>query len=590
MQEKLQKEVSLLRRRIDCAMGRALCEVLIKKATIADVANGKIIHDVDIAVDAGCIVDIGRHLKARALHVREAREGIYVPGFIDSHVHIESSFLSPAGFSDLVLPFGTTTAVVDPHEIANVAGKAGLDYMLKVSASVPLDVRFMLSSCVPASPFESSGATLAAEDLEPYFQNERVLGLAEVMDVPAVLSGNEDMLKKLALARIYGKVVDGHAPLLFGPELAAYATAGVRSDHEGSTPKELQERLAKGVFVNMREGSAAQNVADLAPGVNDMNWAGVMLCSDDAGADDVSVNGHVNRALKKAVSCGINPLRALAMAGINAARHYGIKDKGLLAPGFVADMVCVQDLKDFCVLEVWRAGKVVAQDGMLLQKAQSEAVPESLLSTMHLEKVSPEAFAFKPKATSSVIGVIPGQIITERREKTIRSDLEGFFDARLNPGIVKIAVLERHHATGRIGLGLIDGYTAEGSFMEGALATSVSHDAHNIIVAGDSDADMALAVNTVRDMGGGMCAVKKGSVIATLALPIAGLMSDQPALSVAQKKCLFREAAVRELSIAEGVNPAMTLSFMALTAIPQIRITDRGLFDAEKFAFIDEKR
>ena len=588
MNEKLKKEVNLLRRRVDCAMGRSLCDVLVKKATIADIANGRIVHDVDIAVDSGYIVDIGRHLKARALHVRQAREGIYVPGFIDSHVHIESSFLSPAGFSDLVLPFGTTTAVVDPHEIANVAGQTGLDYMLKASAEIPLDVRFMLPSCVPASPFESSGATLSAKDLEPYFQNDRILGLAEVMDVPAVLSGNEDMLKKLALARLSSKVVDGHAPLLFGQELDAYAAVGVRNDHEGSTPEELQERLAKGISVNMREGSAAQNVAGLAPGVNDTNWVGVMLCSDDAGADDVLANGHVNRALKKAVSRGIAPLRALAMAGINAARHYGIKDKGLLAPGFVADMVCVQDLQDFRVLEVWRGGKVVAQDGMLLQQAPVLAVPETLLSTMQLEKVCPATFAFKSKATSSVIGVIPEQIITERLERTIRLDENGFFDAQLNPGIVKIAVLERHHATGRIGLGLVEGYTTRGAYMDGAIATSVSHDAHNIIVAGDSDADMAQAVNVVRDMGGGMSVVKKGRVVATLALPIAGLMSDLPALTLAQKKRFFRETAIRELSIAKGVNPAMTLSFMALTAIPQIRITDKGLFDAEKFSFISE--
>ena len=584
--EKLEKEVNLLRRRIDCAMGRAECDLIIRGATVADLLNGALLESVDIAIDSGAIVDIGRDIRAKAKAEHKARAGIYVPGFIDSHVHIESSFLSPAGFSDLVIPHGTTTAIVDPHEIANVAGTAGIDYMLKASEDLPLDVRFMLSSCVPASDFESSGATLDAEALAPYFENERVLGLAEVMDVPAVLNCKEDMLRKLALARLTGKTIDGHAPLLAGPELSAYAAAGVRSDHEGSTPVEMIDRMARGIAVNLREGSAAQNVEGLFPGLNESNSLEAMFCSDDAGADDVVVKGHVSRGLRKAVSLGANPLRALAMASLNVARHYGIREKGLLAPGFAADMVCLKDLKNFEALEVWSRGNLVAEEGHLLQAAKATPIPETILQSVHLPLVRAEDFAIKVEGEAHVIGIIPGQIITKHLVETLKTDAAGQFDPKRNPGVVKIAVLERHSGTGNIGLGWIKGYVADGSLMQGAIATSVAHDAHNVIVAGDSDADMAQAVNTVRDIGGGMCIVKAGQVIATLRLPIAGLMSDLPAVVLAEQKAAFRETALRELSIAKGVNPAMTLSFMALTAIPEIRITDRGLFDFKKLCFI----
>ncbi len=588
--EKVNEEVKRLKRRIDCALGREVCDLIIRGATVADVANGALMKDVDIAIDSGHIVDIGKEIRAKAKLEHKAKDGVYVPGFIDSHVHIESSFLSPSGFSDLVIVHGTTTAVVDPHEIANVAGTAGIDYMIKASEGLPLDVRFTLSSCVPASGFESSGAVLDAEALAPYFENERVLGLAEVMDVPALLSCHEDMLKKIAMARLTGKVVDGHAPLLTGTELSAYAASGVRSDHEGSTPKELTERFSRGITVNLREGSAAQNVEGLFKGLNEFNWSHAMFCTDDAGADDVIVNGHVVRALRKAVSLGLDPMKALAMGTINVANHYGIREKGLLAPGYVADIVCVKDLKDFAVLEVWSRGELVAQDGQLLKSATLIPVPPALRHSVNLPHVTSKDFEVTLQGEAHVIGVIAGQIITKHIKKTLVTDKDGHFDAKKNPGVVKIAVLERHHETGNIGLGWIEGYVAENSLMQGAIATSVAHDAHNVIVAGDNDADMAQAVNTVRDIGGGMCVVKAGQVIATLQLPIAGLMSDMPAVGLAQQKKAFRETAERELSIAKGVNPVMTLSFTALTAIPELRITDRGLFDFMSFSFVSEEQ
>ncbi len=588
--EKVNEEVKRLKRRIDCALGREPCDLIIRSAQVADIINGVLLDGVDIAIDSGRIIDIGKNIRAKAKLEHKARDGVYVPGFIDSHVHIESSFLSPSGFSDLVVVHGTTTAVVDPHEIANVAGTAGIDYMLKASEGLALDVRVMLPSCVPASNFESSGATLDAESLAPYFENERVLGLAEVMDVPAVLSCQEDMLKKIAMAHLAGKVIDGHAPLLSGSELSAYAASGVRSDHEGSTSEELTNRFSRGIAVNLREGSAAQNVEGLSTGLNDYNWARTMFCTDDAGADDVVVNGHVVRALRKVVSLGLDPIKALAMGSYNVAKHYGIHEKGLLAPGYVADIVCVKDLKDFAVLEVWSKGEMVAQDGQLLKAATAIAVPVALRHTVNLPHVSPKDFEIKPQGEAHIIGVVPGQIITKHIKKTLAVNQDGQFDAKDNPGIVKIAVLERHHGTGNIGLGWIEGYVGKGALMQGAIATSVAHDAHNVIVAGDNEEDMAQAVNTVRDIGGGMCIVKDRQVIATLQLPIAGLMSDMSAVGLAQQKKAFREIAERELSIAKGVNPVMTLSFMALTAIPELRITDRGLFDFTSFSFVSEEQ
>lgn len=588
--EKVNEEVKRLKRRIDCALGREVCDLIVRGATVADVANGVLVKDVDIAIDSGSIVDIGKEIRAKAKLEHKAKEGIYVPGFIDSHVHIESSFLSPSGFSDLVIVHGTTTAIVDPHEIANVAGTAGIDYMMKASDGLPLDIRFVLSSCVPASDFESSGATLDAKSLAPYFENERVVGLAEVMDVPAILSCKDDMLKKIAMARLAGKVVDGHAPLLTGTELSAYAASGVRSDHEGSTPKELTERFFRGIAANLREGSAAQNIEGLFKGLNEFNWSRAMFCTDDAGADDVIVNGHVVRALRKAVSLGLNPMKALAMGSINVAQHYGIREKGLLAPGYAADIVCVKDLKDFDVLEVWSRGELVAQEGQLLKVATPIPVPVALRHTVNLRHVGPEDFEMTIKGEEHVIGVIAGQIITKHMKKTLVTDKDGHFDPKKNPGVAKIAVLERHHNTGNIGLGWIEGYVDSTALMQGAIATSVAHDAHNVIVAGDNDADMAQAVNTVRDIGGGMCIVKAGQVIATLQLPIAGLMSDMSAVLLAQQKKAFRETAQKELSIAKGVNPVMTLAFTALTAIPELRITDRGLFDFKSFSFVSKEQ
>jgi len=580
-EERLQEEVERLQHRIDCIMGRSSCELVLRHADVADIANGEVLHDVDIAVDEGSIIDIGQAILAKGKDEQTANPGIYVPGFIDSHVNIESSFLTPAGFSDMVIPFGTTTVVADPHEIANVAGTDGIDYMLRACEGTVVDVRFMLPSCVPASHFESAGARLRAEDLEPYFAEERVLGLAEVMDVPALLSASGDMVKKLAMARLSGKVIDGHAPGLNGSALSAYAAVGVVSDHEGSTPTELRDRVARGIAVNLREGSAAQNVEGLSAGVNEANASQLMLCCDDAGADEVFEKGHVVRALRKAVACGIPAMQALCMVSINAARHYKIQGKGLLAPGYVADMVCVSDLKEFKAKEVWRAGRLVARDGGNLVRSTAIPLPEEIGSSVNIGEIEAEAFEIELTGKANVIGIVPGQIITKHLERALVANAEGFFEAALNPGVAKIAVLERHHGTGRIGVGLISGFTKEGAFMQGAIATSVSHDSHNLIVCGDDDGDMVLAVHSLKDMGGGICVVQHGQIIASLALPVAGLMSDLPAEILSSRKRVLVQKAREALSVAEGVHPVMTLSFMALTAIPSLRMTDLGLFDAK---------
>jgi adenine deaminase len=519
-----------------------------------------------------------------ALEVFDGQGAYLIPGLIDGHVHIESSMLCPARFAELVLPFGTTTVVADPHEIANVKGMDGLRYMLEASRELPLSVRIMLSSCVPALPIEDSGATLEAADLAPMLTDPDVGGLAEMMNVPGLLDGAPDVLAKVGIARAAGKVVDGHAPMLSGRSLDAYVALGVSTDHECTTPDELRERVARGMYVLLREGSAGREVKKLLPGLTRGNHRRCLFCTDDRQPADILERGHINGILKMAVEGGLDAVDAVRMATLNAAECYGMRDRGAIAPGLRADLVLVKDLKEFKVLACWAQGRLVAREGHMVEKLNM-LWPGLLHSSVNLAPMSERPFSVKvPSGKARVIGLLPHSLITECRVQDVVTADDGEVELAANPGLLKVAVIERHHATGKIGVGLLD---AQYGLQNGAIATTIAHDSHNIVVAGDNEDDMLAAVRELERIGGGIVMVSKGEVLDELPLPIGGLMSDQPADEVAQKLNELLRLACFHYRIWEGADAFMTLSFLALPVIPHFKITARGLFDGDTFSFVD---
>lgn len=564
----------------DMVTGRAPADLRIDNVHIVDVLSG------NVRKGAVCIGS-GRILGFSNLEAREVVDGqgeYLIPGLIDGHVHIESSMLCPARFAELVLPFGTTTVVADPHEIANVKGMDGLRYMLEASRKLPLSVRVMLSSCVPALPVEDSGATLEASDLAPLLADPNVGGLAEMMNVPGLLGGAPDVLEKVAITQASGKVIDGHAPMLSGAGLDAYAALGVNTDHECTTPEELQERVACGMYVLMREGSAAREVKKLLPGLTPANQRRCLFCTDDRQPADILERGHINGILKLAVENGLDAVDAVRMATLNAAECYGLRDRGAIAPGRRADLVLVKDLKDFDVLACWSAGELVARDGKMT-RSLTMLDPGVLKSSVRLAPLPEDPFAVTvASGKARVIGLLEHSLITECRVQDVVVREGGEVVLADNPGLLKIAVIERHHATGKLGVGLLD---AQYGLKGGAIATTIAHDSHNIVVAGDDEQDMLLAVREMERIGGGIVMVSKGKVIAELPLPIGGLMSDQPAEFVADKLRELLKFASEHYHIWEGADAFMTLSFLALPVIPHFKITARGLFDMDTFSFVD---
>ena len=564
----------------DMVTGRAPADLRIDNVHIVDVLSG------NVRKGSVCI-GAGRILGFSSLEAREVMDGqgaYLIPGLIDGHVHIESSMLCPARFAELVLPFGTTTVVADPHEIANVKGMDGLRYMLEASRELPLSVRVMLSSCVPALPVEDSGATLEAADLAPLLADPNVGGLAEMMNVPGLLGGAPDVLEKVAITQASGKVIDGHAPMLSGAGLDAYAALGVNTDHECTTPEELQERVACGMYVLMREGSAAREVKKLLPGLTSANQRRCLFCTDDRQPADILERGHINGILKLAVENGLDAVDAVRMATLNAAECYGLRDRGAIAPGRRADLVLMKDLKDFDVLACWAGGELVARDGKMTRNL-TMLDPGVLKSSVRLVPLPEQPFTVTvPSGKARVIGLLEHSLITECRVQDVVVREGGEVVLADNPGLLKIAVIERHHATGKIGVGLLD---AQYGLKGGAIATTIAHDSHNIVVAGDDEQDMLLAVREMERIGGGIVMVSKGKVIAELPLPIGGLMSDQPAEVVADKLHELLKLAGDHYHIWEGADAFMTLSFLALPVIPHFKITARGLFDMDTFSFVD---
>ncbi len=560
--------------RIDLALGNAPADLLLKNARLVNVLSGDI-HPADIAVADGMIVGFGDYQAKKVVDC----QGRYVcPGLIDGHIHIESTLLTPWEFARAAAPRGTCAVVWDPHEIGNVLGRAGIETLLELTRDCPLDFYVMIPSCVPATNMETSGAVLNAEDVA-YLAGrypERVLGLAELMNYPGVLAKDPAIMAKIAACQC--KIIDGHAPLLSGKQLNAYIAAGPSSDHECTDPREAVEKLRAGMHLLMREGSDERNLTDLVGVVNEHNAANISLVCDDREPIDLTTNGHMDHNVRMAIGLGLDPMRAIQMASINTARHYGLRGRGAVAPGYRADLLVLDDLQGFKVWKAFLKGRDVAETTF----GPSGQVPQE--NTVHLScsggKLRAEDFAI-PQVSHEVrcIGAIPGQIISKALKVTPKV-VDGFAVADPSRDIAKVAVVERHGRNGNIGLAFVNGL----SLARGAVAGTVAHDAHNLIVAGMDDADMALAGNVLAECGGGYVVVAGGKVLAKLELHFAGLMSLRPFEEVvAAQKALH--AAYESIAVdpAAGARPFMALSFMSLAVIPELKLTDQGLVDVTLF-------
>lgn len=573
-----------LGRRIDCALGRTPCELRLTNLRLLDVMNGRILEDAEIFIDQGLIVEAGVGCKATAVKTMDLNGGLAVPGLMDAHVHIESSMVTPVHFARLVAPFGTTCVVADPHEIANVLGITGIGFMLDQAKKAEIDIRFMLSSCVPSTPFETAGAELKAADLVELIDHERVLGLAELMNVPGLLAKDPDLLAKAAMALNAGKRIDGHAPLVAGERLSAYAACGVSTDHEASSAVELTDRLQRGIGVLMREGSAARNVQALAQAATPANWRFLSLCTDDSSPDDVCRRGHMNHVVRRAIECGIPAIEAIRMATVNTAQRYGLTGKGVLAPGYDADIAVIRDLTTMTVSQCFAKGRLLAQDGRMVTPEPEVMLPEAVKGCVRIQSLKPDNLTVATASGKArVIGIVEGNLNTRHLIESVRTRADGTVYCADNPGLVKLAVIERHRRTGRMGLGLLRGFVRTGEKLNGAIASTVAHDSHNIVVAGDSDADMLEAVRAIERMQGGLVLVREGKVVASLALDVAGLMASTDAAATGRAKTHFIETAHTHFAVPAGVHPVMTLSFLPLAVIPHLRVTDLGLFDVDAF-------
>jgi len=557
---------------ISAARGESEVDLVLEGAEIANTLSGEV-HRADVAVHMGRVVGFDCSSAREALDLKGT---ILSPGFIDGHVHIESAMVTIPEYARTVVPKGTTTVIADPHEIANVMGIEGISYMLDSSRQIPLNVWIMLPSCVPATNMETSGAVLDADSLAELMNDDKVLGLAEVMNYPGVISCAPKVLKKIRLAG--KKRIDGHAPKLAGRDLSAYISAGIRSDHECSSLKEAKEKLRQGMCIMLREGSAAKNLKDLLPLVTPLNARQFLFVSDDRHPADILREGHIDFMVRTAIKQGLDPILALQIASLNVARYFGLRDLGAIAPGYRADIAVLDDLDSIKVVKVIKDGKLVAKDGHFIQPLVSLPAPKG--TTMQIKSIDSNSFRIKAESSlARVIGVIPSQIIT--KSLTIRPKIaDGLVIADTDRDVLKMAVVERHKATGNIGLGLVQGF----GLLAGAIATSVAHDSHNIAVVGVKDVEMRAAVLKVKDMGGGLVITEAGKVKASLPLPVAGLLSEMGMRDVAEgiDDCID---AAQDLDC-RLKDPFMTLSFLCLPVIPELKLTDKGLVDVNKFQFV----
>lgn len=559
---------------ITAARGDIPADLLLVNARIVNVFSGRV-ADGSMAVKAGYIVGFGDY---DAVDTIDLKGRYLAPGFIDAHVHIESSMTCVTEFARTVAPCGTTTVVADPHEIANVLGTTGIDYMLRSAENQPMDCLYALPSCVPATDMETAGARLEADDLEPFFAHPRIVALAEMMNYPGVIFNDPRVHAKLDLARRHRRALDGHAPGVSGRSLYAYSSAGIASDHECTRAEEALEKLGLGMHIMVREGTCARNLEDLLPVIDETTWRRMMWCTDDRHPHDLLAEGHVDAVVRKAVDRGLDPLTAICMATINPADYFGIRDAGAIAPGRKANLVVFSDLAAIRAEQVYFMGRQVAEDGRLLPDIQR---PDAVAVTPSMN-LDPGHLDFSIPAKSGrlrVIRAIPDQVITrcESMNATVKG---GLAVADASRDLAKLAVVDRYTGQGLMGKGFVTGI----GLQRGAIASSVAHDAHNIIAAGIDDKDLKAAVAAVAEMGGGFAAVCDGGVMASLPLPIAGLMSDQPIETVRGQMDAMIDAA-RQLGAALS-DPFMTLGFLALPVIPDLKLTDRGLVDVARFEIV----
>lgn len=568
--QKTDRQLAAKQRIIAVAAGREKTDLVLKNAKYLNVFSNEFLCG-DIAVANGLIAGVGKYDGKTEIDVSGK---LVLPGFIDAHIHLESSMVTPAEFAKAVVAHGTTTVITDPHEITNVMGIDGVEYMIQASQNLPIDVHFMMPSCVPATEIDESGAELDRKDIDLYLDNnKKVLGLAEMMNYVGVINGDKNVLSKIVTSQAHHKKIDGHAPELSGNDLNAYIAAGVYSDHECSTFENALEKLRKGQFIMIREGTAAHNLKALMPLLTQQYYSRCMFATDDKHPSDLLYGGHIDYIVKQALKNGADPIVALKTATHHAARYFLLNNKGAIASGYLADIVVVNNLEDFNVETVFKRGKLVFDGEVKDFSAPTvdEKLAEKCFDTFHLDSVTPSSFKVDGKL--GLIGLVGGELLTRNLGTADKIDVEN--------DILKIACIERHKGTNHIGVGYVKGY----SLKSGAVATSVAHDSHNIITVGCNDDDIAVAVNAIKDSKGGIAVVENGKIKALLELPIAGLMSDEP-LTTVNEKLENAKSSAYELGADKSIDPFMTLSFLSLPVIPSLRITTKGVFDAENWKML----
>lgn len=568
-EQKTDRQLAAKQRLIAVAAGREKADLVLKNAKYLNVFSNEFLSG-DIAVANGLIAGVGKYDGKTEIDVSGK---LVLPGFIDAHIHLESSMVTPAEFAKAVVAHGTTTVITDPHEITNVMGIDGVEYMIQASQNLPIDVHFMMPSCVPATEIDESGAELDCKDIDLYLDNKKVLGLAEMMNYVGVINGDKNVLSKIVTSQAHHKKIDGHAPELSGNDLNAYIAAGVYSDHECSTFENALEKLRKGQFIMIREGTAAHNLKALMPLLTQQYYSRCMFATDDKHPSDLLYGGHIDYIVKQALKNGADPIVALKTATHHAARYFLLNNKGAIASGYLADIVVVDNLEDFNVETVFKCGKLVFDGEVKDFSAPTvdEKLAEKCFDTFHLDSVTPSSFKVDGKL--GLIGLVGGELLTRNLGTADKIDVEN--------DILKIACIERHKGTNHIGVGYVKGY----SLKSGAVATSVAHDSHNIITVGCNDDDIAVAVNAIKDSKGGIAVVENGKIKALLELPIAGLMSDEP-LTTVNEKLENAKLSAYELGADKSIDPFMTLSFLSLPVIPSLRITTKGVFDAENWKML----